>query len=210
MLLQVYLQGTGEHHAVITQLGYNLRVLSIWISIAWFSSGYKVQMNKAIFLPKYKTVHSEHAEVALYRSFLLTYPYLLCDIKMRLLLLEFLLPGCEVLWCHCSALQRCRELNPSLLAQRLMLHRGAKERLWFHGGLGLGFFLKLVSMGELHGMWHVGEEATVIALDLPLCSGGVAAKPCVSQCVWGHAHDTFLKGGDWRGAGPHLLAAAGP
>lgn len=29
---------------------------------------------------------------------------------------------------------------------------------------------------------------------------GVAARPYVSKCVWAHAHDTFLKGGDWRGA----------
>lgn len=54
-------------------------------------------MNEAIFLPKSKTAHTEHAEIALYSYFLLTYPYLLCDIKMRLLLLEFLLPGREVL-----------------------------------------------------------------------------------------------------------------
>lgn len=185
--------------------------LSIWINIAWFSSGYKVHMNEAIFLPKSKPAHSEHAEVALYSSVLLTYSYLLRDIKMGLLRLEFLLPGCKVLWCCCPASQRCRGLNLTLLAQSLVLHRGAKEgkaviSWWF-----VGFFPKLVSTGELCGTWHVREETTVIALDLPLCAQwGVAARLCVSEYVWSHACDTFLKGGDWPGAGSHLPAEAGP
>lgn len=54
-------------------------------------------MNEAIFLPKSKPGHLEHAEVALCSSVLLKYPYVLCDVKLGLLLLEFLLPGCKVL-----------------------------------------------------------------------------------------------------------------
>lgn len=47
------------------------------------------------------------------------------------------------------------------------------------------FFSKLVSTGELRGMWHVREEATVIALDLPpLCAErGVTVRLCVSKWV---------------------------
>lgn len=185
VLLKVYLHCMGEHHAVITQLIYNLMVLYIWINLACFTSGYKVQMNEPIFLPKSKPGHAEHPEVALYSSALLTYPCLLCDIKMRLLPLEFLLPGCKVLWFCCPASQRCRGLNPLLLAQSLTLHSGAKEQLWFHGVVRffclfdfIFFVPKLVSTGKLQGTWHVREEATVMALDLPLCAQqGVAARP---------------------------------
>jgi len=98
-------------------------------------------MHEALFLPKSKTAYSKHAEVALYSSVLLVYPYLLCDIKMRLLLLEFLLPGCEVLQCHCPGLQRRRGMKPPLLARSLMLHRGAKKGCDFMVGSFFFFFL---------------------------------------------------------------------
>ena len=38
-------------------------------------------------------------------------------------------------------------------------------------------------MGELHGMWHVREEATVIALDLPLVLSGESQPGCVWASV---------------------------
>lgn len=74
---------------------------------------------------------------------------------MGLFLLEFLLPDCKVLWCLAETWKA-----ESITSCTEVLKKGCDFMVVFV----LWFFSKLVRTGELHGTWHVREEATVFVL----------------------------------------------
>lgn len=175
-------------------------VISIWISLAWFSSGCKVPMNGA-FCQNPNLIRAWWSSPLEFHFVIIPLPG--TGHKKGSASAEVFVT------CLQSALKPLPCLTKAQRAESItFLHRTYYCTDVKQKG---SEFVEYFQSCERRIAWCVFCQGRsymrVLWVFLSVRHG--EPWPGAGAC-WGHAHDTFFKGGDGQGAGPLLLVAAGP